>query len=84
MIVPVCHVTPSPTNLISDFSVSSGNRNLSVMQRALVYGKIAHDAGPARRSASSMQDCPMLRSILRPNVLMLALLIIAVIVAATT
>jgi hypothetical protein len=54
------------------------------MQRALVYGKIAHDAGPARRSASSMQDCPMLRSILRPNVLMLALLIIAVIVAATT
>jgi hypothetical protein len=31
-----------------------------------------------------MQDCPMLRSILRPNVLMLALLIIAVIVAATT
>ena len=76
--------TPVQAIPAAEFIESSANRKHSVTKFTLFCGTVEHDADPARRLPFTMQECPMLRSILRNNVLMLALVVIAVVVAITS
>jgi hypothetical protein len=51
------------------------------MKSSLVCGTVEHDANPVRWSITPKQVRSTMRSILRPNVLMLALVIVALTVA---